>query len=112
MFNYFAFRAIIRNFACNILTIMSRWLWIVTFCLLRGLVASAQETIELTGEWEYSVGDSTHYNDYMMLPGALRTDEKVWFRKGVYLSGVMFKIISFLPDPLPEHLDQEHGSPP
>ena len=85
MVNYFAFRAIIRNFACNILTIMSRWLWIVTFCLLRGLVASAQETIELTGEWEYSVGDSTHYNDYVMLPGALRTDEKVWFRKGVYV---------------------------
>ena len=58
---------------------------IVAFCLLRGLTASAQETIELTGEWEYSVGDSTHYNNYVALPGTVPTNEKVWFRKSVYV---------------------------
>ena len=38
--------------------------------------ASAQETIGLSGMWEYSVGDSTHFDDYVMLPGSMLTNGK------------------------------------
>ena len=74
------------------------------FCLLSGLTASAQETIELTGEWEYSVGDSTHYNDFVVLPGTVPTNEKVWLRKSVYVPQKWEKqhVTLFLERPLGE----------
>ena len=53
--------------------------------LMAGLTVPAQETIELTGEWEYSVGDSIDYNDFAVLPGTVETDGKVWFRKYAYV---------------------------
>ena len=37
---------------------------------------SAQETIDLGGSWDLSLGDSTHYDDYVMLPGSLLTNGK------------------------------------
>ena len=37
---------------------------------------SAQETITLSGFWEYSLGDSLHYNDQVILPGSLLTNGK------------------------------------
>ena len=37
---------------------------------------SAQETISLTGDWAFSVGDSTHYDDYVTLPGSMLTNGK------------------------------------
>ena len=45
--------------------------------LLMGWCAvGAQETINLAGDWELSLGDSLHYNDYVMLPGSLLTNGK------------------------------------
>ena len=47
------------------------------FCLLMGgLHVGAQETISLAGDWELSLGDSLHYDDYVMLPGSLLTNGK------------------------------------
>ena len=72
------------------------------FCLLSGLTALAHETIELTGEWECSVGDSTQYNDFVVLPGSVSTNEKVWLRKNVYVPQTWEKqrITLFLERPL------------
>ena len=83
---------------------MRKFILIVAFCLSWGLTASAQETIELTGEWEYSVGDSTHYNDFVTLPGTVPTNEKVWLRKSVYVPQKWEKqrITLFLERPLGE----------
>ena len=83
---------------------MRKLFLIIAFFLLWGLAALAQETIELTGEWEYSVGDSTHYNDYVALPGTVPTNEKVWFRKSVYVPQKWEKqrITLFLERPLGE----------
>ena len=36
----------------------------------------AQETINLAGDWELSLGDSLHYDDYVILPGSLLTNGK------------------------------------
>ena len=45
--------------------------------LMMGLCSvGAQETISLAGDWELSLGDSLHYNDYVMLPGSLLTNGK------------------------------------
>ena len=44
--------------------------------LMGGLQAWAQESISLSGTWELSLGDSLHYNDYVMLPGSLLTNGK------------------------------------
>ena len=43
---------------------------------LLSLSASAQETIGLSGIWDLSLGDSTHYDDSVMLPGSLLTNGK------------------------------------
>jgi hypothetical protein len=44
--------------------------------LMGGLSVEAQETINLAGDWELSLGDSLHYNDYVILPGSLLTNGK------------------------------------
>ena len=84
--------------------VMRKLLLIIVFFLLWGFTASAQETIELTGEWEYSVGDSTHYNDYVALPGTVPTNDVVWVRKSVYVPQKWEKqrITLFLERPLGE----------
>ena len=41
-----------------------------------GLCVQAQETIDISGAWDLSLGDSTKYNDYVMLPGSLQTNGK------------------------------------
>ena len=47
------------------------------FGLLTGACSLwAQETINLAGGWELSLGDSLHYNDYVILPGSLLTNGK------------------------------------
>ena len=38
--------------------------------------STAQEIISLEGAWDFSVGDSTRYNDYVMLPGSMLTNGK------------------------------------
>ena len=57
------------------------------------VTASAQEVLGLEGSWDLSLNDSTHYDDYVMLPGSLATNgkgnsnsvSKAWYRKGVYI---------------------------
>ncbi len=36
----------------------------------------AAQTISLAGAWDLSLGDSTAYNDYVMLPGSMLTNDK------------------------------------
>ena len=43
----------------------------LTFC-----ASYAQQTIDLQGSWEFAIGDSTQYNDYVMLPGSMLTNGK------------------------------------
>ena len=46
-------------------------------CMMMGWCAVwAQETISIAGDWELSLGDSLHYNDYVILPGSLLTNGK------------------------------------
>ena len=71
-------------FAC-LLTLM--------LCLSSVLTASAQEFFSLEGSWDLSLNDSTHYDDYVMLPGSLETNQKggggfagdAWYKKTVYI---------------------------
>jgi len=70
------------------------------FCLLALMISlfsvvptSAQEVLALDGSWDLSLNDSTHYDDYVMLPGSLQENGKggsnsvgkAWYRKGVYI---------------------------
>ncbi len=43
---------------------------------LFGLSVWAQQTISLEGAWQFSCGDSTQYQDYVMLPGSMLTNGK------------------------------------
>ena len=45
-------------------------------CLCHGLAVQAQDTIDLTGIWDFSVGDSVSYDDDVMLPGSMLTNGK------------------------------------
>ena len=49
---------------------------IITICLAFALAAQGQQTISLTGAWDLSLGDSTVYNDYVILPGSMLTNGK------------------------------------
>ena len=57
------------------------------------VTTSAQDVLGLDGSWDLSLNDSTHYDDYVMLPGSLQSNGKggsnfagkAWFRKGVYI---------------------------
>jgi len=39
-------------------------------------ISVAQDIVNLEGAWDLSLGDSTHYNDYVFLPGSLLTNGK------------------------------------
>ena len=57
------------------------------------VTTSAQDVLGLDGSWDLSLNDSTHYDDYVMLPGSLQSNGKggssfvgkAWYRKGVYI---------------------------
>ena len=51
---------------------------LISFVLCHFLfsLAEAQDIHSLEGSWELSLGDSTHYDDYVMLPGSLLTNGK------------------------------------
>ena len=36
----------------------------------------SQTIVELSGIWEFAVGNDSVYNDHIMLPGSMMTDEK------------------------------------
>lgn len=41
-----------------------------------GLGVYAQQTISLAGAWDFSTADSVQFNDYVMLPGSMLTNDK------------------------------------
>ncbi len=51
----------------------------------------AQEIIDLTGSWDFSVGDSAIYNDFVQLPGTMLSNgkgeqtERLWYRRSIYV---------------------------
>ena len=55
-----------------------RFFYLLTLiiCPFSVVTASAQEVISLAGSWDLSLNDSTHYDDYVMLPGSLLTNGK------------------------------------
>ena len=44
--------------------------------VLMGMQLQAQESISLTGSWDFAIGDSAKYEDYVMLPGSMLTNDK------------------------------------
>ncbi len=40
------------------------------------LTIHAQQVISLAGAWDFAMGDTPQYNDYVMLPGSMLTNEK------------------------------------
>ena len=49
---------------------------LLTMALPIGQNAQAQEVISLAGAWDFGVGDSARYDDYVMLPGSMLTNGK------------------------------------
>ena len=47
-----------------------------TVSILCALGAQAQEVISLSGAWDFSVSDSARFDDYVMLPGSMLTNDK------------------------------------
>ena len=46
------------------------------FCAFCSLLSQAQQTLDLTGSWDFSVGDTARYDEYVMLPGSMLTNGK------------------------------------
>lgn len=44
--------------------------------IIQALTIVAQEPISLSGIWDFSIGDSLHYNDQVILPGSMLTNGK------------------------------------
>ena len=71
---------------------------------LSSLPVCAQEVISLEGSWDYAVGDTARYHDYVMLPGSMQVEGMVKYRRGVYVPATWSKkhISLFLERPLSE----------
>lgn len=59
--------------------------YVLCVAVLSSLASFSQKPIQLGGSWEYAIGDSVQFSDYVMLPGAVKSAEKVWYRRGVYV---------------------------
>ena len=57
----------------------------ICLLLLSCVSSFAQKTIQLQGSWEYVIGDSAKYSDFVMLPGSVQSTDKVWYKRGVYV---------------------------
>ena len=61
------------------------------FSLFACVLMSAQEVIDLTGSWDFAVGDSAVYQDFVQLPGSMLTNgkgeqtERIWYQRGIYI---------------------------
>lgn len=61
----------------------------VVLSLFAVLPSGAQETLSLSGLWEYAKADTTGYAGETVLPGALHIEgERVSFRRSVYVPGI------------------------
>lgn len=51
----------------------------------------AQEIIDLTGYWDFAIGDSAVYNDFVQLPGTMLSNGKgeqsgrLWYQRSIYV---------------------------
>ncbi len=50
-------------------------LLLILFTIHSALFASSQEVISLSGSWQFALGDSTKYQDYVLLPGSMQTND-------------------------------------
>ena len=57
-----------RSIRCLMIGILY---WLTGICSV-----SAQQVIDLSGPWEFAMGDSAVYNDYVLLPGSMLTNDK------------------------------------
>lgn len=55
---------------------MMKKLVICALCFFGINVCSAQQTIDLAGEWNFVMGDKPEYNDKIKLPGSMLTNNK------------------------------------
>lgn len=59
--------------------------------LFAGVTMSAQEVLDLTGFWDFAVGDSAVYQDFVQLPGSMQTNGKgeqtsrIWYQRSIYV---------------------------
>ena len=66
----------------------------LSFILLQLFVCAslgAQDVIDLTGSWDFAVGDSAVYNDFVLLPGTMASNGKgeqtgrLWYQRSIYV---------------------------
>ena len=55
---------------------MMKRLLLILFTIHSALFASSQEVISLSGSWQFALGDSTKYQDYVLLPGSMQTNDQ------------------------------------
>ena len=56
---------------------MKRFLGILIGCwLMTAAHVTAQQIISLAGMWDFAIGDSARYTDFVMLPGSMLTNDK------------------------------------
>ena len=51
-------------------------LFAISYWLLAVGSISAQQVMDLSGVWDFAVGDSARFNDYVVLPGSMLTNDK------------------------------------
>ena len=68
---------------------MKQLLLTLLLLLFTILPSHAQETLALSGLWEYATADSAGYASEVALPGALRVEgDRISFRRSVYVPGI------------------------
>lgn len=68
---------------------MKQLLLTLLLSLFTILPSHAQETLALSGLWEYATADSAGYASEVALPGALRVEgDRISFRRSVYVPGI------------------------
>ena len=56
---------------------LMKWaIFFLPLCVLSVLPLNAQEVISLEGSWDFAIGDTARYHDYVMLPGSMLTNGK------------------------------------
>ena len=53
-----------------------RKILIYIFLMLGACQSKAQDIISLSGEWEFAVGETPQFKDYIVLPGSMLTNDK------------------------------------
>lgn len=69
----------------------------IAFCLISGLSVKAQENIDLSGLWDFCIGDSADYNDDIFLPGSMLSNEKVHQGKAAYTGKAWYRRMVYIP---------------